>query len=184
MFCVNCGNEMGMNLYCGSCGAAAATQQRSSAATYYGQASAKPHIGETASFGIRLGGFVIDVIIGYAISFALALAVLLMAYDSEQTTDEFESLQGAATLIGIVGVYTYRWVFDSLGGTLGKRIVGLRLIDDNTGEAPGFGSGLIRTFISFFSGIPLALGYLWAAWDDETKTWHDKAAGTSVVRAR
>ncbi len=51
------------------------------------------------------------------------------------------------------------------------------------GEAPGWGSGALRVFISFFSRI-LYMGYLWSLWDADRQTWHDHAADTTVVYSR
>ncbi|RYY81863.1 MAG: RDD family protein, partial [Comamonadaceae bacterium] len=36
----------------------------------------------------------------------------------------------------------------------------------------------------FVSAIPLCIGFLWVAWDPRKQGWHDKLAGTVVVRAR
>jgi uncharacterized RDD family membrane protein YckC len=36
--------------------------------------------------------------------------------------------------------------------------------------------------VAIFSGLVLLLGYLWAIWDANKQTWHDKAAGSFVVR--
>ena len=32
------------------------------------------------------------------------------------------------------------------------------------------------------TALPLGLGYLWAIWDKQKQGWHDKMAGTVVVR--
>jgi len=34
------------------------------------------------------------------------------------------------------------------------------------------------------STLPFALGFLWAFWDPKRETWHDKIAGTKVVRVQ
>ena len=36
--------------------------------------------------------------------------------------------------------------------------------------------------MSIVSGLACGLGYLWMLWDPQRQTWHDKAAGTYVVR--
>ena len=67
------------------------------------------------------------------------------------------------------------------GGTLGKKAVGIRLEDANTGENIGIGMAFLRYVVAIASFFALLLGFLWAAWDDKTQTWHDKAAGSVVV---
>ena len=37
-------------------------------------------------------------------------------------------------------------------------------------------------FAGFISGQICYLGYLWMLWDGKNQTWHDKVAGTFVVR--
>ena len=32
------------------------------------------------------------------------------------------------------------------------------------------------------SGLLLGLGYVWMLWDDQNRCWHDKMAGTYVIR--
>jgi uncharacterized RDD family membrane protein YckC len=68
-----------------------------------------------------------------------------------------------------------------LDQTLGKRALGIRVIDFQTGGPIGFGRGVVRYIGKFVSGIPLALGFLWMLWDREKQTWHDKIATTVVV---
>jgi len=39
-----------------------------------------------------------------------------------------------------------------------------------------------RYFAYFISTIPLCLGFLWITFDRKKQGWHDKLAGTVVVR--
>lgn len=36
----------------------------------------------------------------------------------------------------------------------------------------------------FVSGLVLGIGFFWAIWDKDNQTWHDKIAGTVVVRKK
>ncbi len=69
-----------------------------------------------------------------------------------------------------------------MGATIGKRIVGIRIVRAGGDDSPGWGVGFIRTAMAMVSGAALWVGYLWAAWDGDGKTWHDKVAGTAVVK--
>ena len=40
----------------------------------------------------------------------------------------------------------------------------------------------LSVLILFLSAAALGLGYLWVAFDDRKQTWHDKIAGTVVLR--
>jgi uncharacterized RDD family membrane protein YckC len=80
--------------------------------------------------------------------------------------------------------YAHKWIADSRGGTAGKRIVGLRVVDDHTHGPIGVVNGFVGTLFAFVSGLLFGLGYLWAIWDRERKTWHDHAVKSSVIRRR
>jgi uncharacterized RDD family membrane protein YckC len=74
------------------------------------------------------------------------------------------------------------------GGGPGKRLLRLRIINDDDGGAPGWKSGGIRTavpyvlnFVPLLSIVLSPANYLWAIWDPKKQTWHDKAAGTVVI---
>ena len=77
------------------------------------------------------------------------------------------------------------------GRTIGKLIVGLKVLRADTWSEPGVGKSLGRWVVCAFPfvvhnfGIVLAaVVYGSAAWDKQGQGWHDKAAGTVVVRAR
>ncbi|UCF87994.1 MAG: RDD family protein, partial [bacterium] len=68
------------------------------------------------------------------------------------------------------------------GQTLGKMLLGIRVVAEN-GSRVGYGRSLLRAIayiVSFFFGT--FLGFLWALWDRKNQAWHDKIAGTIVVK--
>jgi uncharacterized RDD family membrane protein YckC len=67
------------------------------------------------------------------------------------------------------------------GQTIGKRALGIRVLDLRTGGSIGFSRAVLRYFAHILSGLPLFLGYFWMLWDPEKQTWHDKIAGSVVV---
>ena len=67
------------------------------------------------------------------------------------------------------------------GQTLGKRALGIRVIDLRAGGPIGYGRGVIRYLGRIISTIPLFLGYFWMLWDREKQCWQDKMAGSVVV---
>ena len=87
-------------------------------------------------------------------------------------------MNGVSTLIGLV-YYTY--LEGSTGQTLGKKALGIRVIDLGGGGSIGYGRAFIRYIGRFVSAIVLLLGYLWMLWDKEKQTWHDKFANSVVV---
>ena len=67
------------------------------------------------------------------------------------------------------------------GQTIGKRALGIRVIDLGTGGPIGYGRALLRWVGRFVSSLVILLGYFWMLWDRERQTWHDKMAGSVVV---
>lgn len=66
-------------------------------------------------------------------------------------------------------------------GTFGKRIVGLALVTENF-EQLTLSQAMVRYAMSIVSGVTFGLGYLWVAWDENKQSWHDRVAGTLVLR--
>jgi uncharacterized RDD family membrane protein YckC len=123
--------------------------------------------GPRAGFGQRFGAFLIDgilvgipfAIVYYGINHALGLVFSLAL-----GIGYFGYLEGSKS-----------------GQTVGKRAMGIRVIDYNTGGPIGFGRALIRYVGRIVSYVPCFLGYLWMLWDKEKQTWHDKFASDVVV---
>ena len=73
------------------------------------------------------------------------------------------------------------WVYAS--ATPGKMAIDARIVRADTGERPTKGQFIGRYFAYMLSGLPLGLGFLWIAFDKRKQGWHDKLAGTVVVRS-
>ncbi len=68
--------------------------------------------------------------------------------------------------------------------TPGKMVIGARIVDATTLGKPSMGQLLVRYlgyYVGFFS---LGLGFFWVGWDARKQGWHDKMAGTLVVRTQ
>ena len=74
------------------------------------------------------------------------------------------------------------WNYKS--ATPGKMVVSARIVDARTGGKPSNGQFLIRYFAYLVSMIPLGLGFLWIVFDRRKQAWHDKLAGTIVIREK
>jgi len=67
------------------------------------------------------------------------------------------------------------------GQTLGKRIMGIRVVDKD-GNPPGMGKAFLREIIGkAVSEIIFCLGFILAAFDNQRRAWHDRIAGTYVI---
>jgi uncharacterized RDD family membrane protein YckC len=137
-------------------------------------------------------GFVVDQLV-FAFLFSSLLMPLLVAAgivvlpDELGTTGGFAEIEAMLAAPGlvlsqVVLTTVYRWVWNAIGWSPGKRLLGLRTIDRH-GRPPGMQRGLQRALFAIVSDVPLWLGYAFAAWDPERRTWHDRFASTWVVRA-
>ncbi len=85
------------------------------------------------------------------------------------------------------------WVFPAVAvilfwiarqATPGKMAISAKIVDAKTGKAPSTGQLIGRYFAYYVSIFPLFLGFIWVAFDKRKQGWHDKLAGTVVVRPR
>lgn len=87
---------------------------------------------------------------------------------------------GLSFLIGIA-YFCYFWSAQGGGQTLGMRALNLRVMRTD-GSALTITQALIRYFGLVVSFICFAIGVVWVAFDADKQGWHDKIAGTYVVR--
>jgi hypothetical protein len=69
------------------------------------------------------------------------------------------------------------------GATPGKMLVNAKIVTAQGLAQPSTGRLIGRFFAYFVSIVPACLGFLWIAFDRRKQGWHDKIAGTVVVRA-
>ena len=81
-------------------------------------------------------------------------------------------------LIGVV--FVLFWMFRS--ATPGKMLVSAVIVDAKTLSKPSTGQLIGRYLAYYASTLPLCLGFLWVAFDKRKQGWHDKIAGTLVVK--
>ena len=74
------------------------------------------------------------------------------------------------------------WIYRQ--ATPGKMAIGAKIVDAKTLGKPAKGQLVIRYLGYYVSIIPLMLGILWVGFDARKQGWHDKIAGTLVVRSR
>jgi uncharacterized RDD family membrane protein YckC len=89
-------------------------------------------------------------------------------------------LVGLALFIPLaVAYFVAMWTWK--GTTIGALVMGHKVVRTD-GRAVDFPVAIVRSLLSIFSCFVMFLGCLWAAWDHEKQTWHDKIAGTVVVK--
>ena len=76
------------------------------------------------------------------------------------------------------------WFWRAKQATPGKMLIGARVVDVTSGQPLSLGQCAVRYLGYFVSALPLMFGYIWVAIDERRQGWHDKIAGSVVVRAK
>jgi uncharacterized RDD family membrane protein YckC len=113
-----------------------------------------------AGFWIRMGALLLDLIL---VGFALSLFY-----------------HGFRATLLILAVYA-AIMWKMRGTTIGGIVCDLQVARLD-GRPVDWGTAIVRALACFLSLAVLGLGFLWIAFDPERQAWHDKIAGTVVVR--
>lgn len=159
------------------------------------------HFGPVASFGDRVLALLVDVGLSF-LPFLLMLAGIpfIVAGAPDRTgVDEYGmttygDANGALIAVGIavmvlfwvagVGFQLWNRVFrmGRRGQSIGKSVMGLRLVDARTGAPIGAGNCFLRELVSGVVNGVVYLSYLWMLWDDNRQTVADKAVHSTVIK--
>ena len=127
-----------------------------------------------AGFGIRLLAYIIDVII-LAIVSAVVTLVFGAAGDAGQTI--------AGVINAVIGLAYTLYFWSTSGATPGKSVLGLRVVAID-GSPMNITKAIMRLIGYVVSSVVLFLGFIWIIFDGQKQGWHDKIAGTYVIKTR
>lgn len=136
---------------------------------------------EYVGFWARVGATLID-----GILLGVIIWPILTAFYGESYWSSEQFVQGPMDFL-------LSWVFPAVAvivfwvlkqATPGKMAVSAKIVDAKTGGDPTTGQCIGRYFSYFLAGLPLGLGIIWVAFDARKQGWHDKLAGTVVVRQK
>lgn len=134
-----------------------------------------------AGFWARFGASIIDTIVLVTITWPI-----LMAFYGESYLESEDIMQGPMDFmiswVAPMVVTIAFWIAKQ--ATPGKMALRMRIVDARSGQAPSAGQCIGRYLAYIISILPLGLGLLWVAFDSRKQGWHDKLAGTVVVRNR
>ena len=138
---------------------------------------------EVIGFGRRLVAYLIDSIVlsvvGCSVGFGISLVATLLTGGSEDAATGLNLSVQCLSFLITAGYFIVFWA--TTGQTLGKMAMGIKVISTD-GSPVAWGKALLRYIGYIVSGIPLSLGFIWAAFDAKRQGWHDKIASTYVVR--
>jgi uncharacterized RDD family membrane protein YckC len=166
--------------------------------TQYGMAGGPPY----ASWGIRLGGYLIDFVV-----FIPVFVVLAILFRHSHTLDVHFAMRTNGTrerrtfsllsllVTGVVYlVYATVLCGGRRGQTVGMMAVGIRVVRDGTHDVVGYGRAFVRALVEqvfrLLGSATIILGLIWLLdmlfpiWDKKRQTLHDKITRTVVLRVR
>ncbi len=121
---------------------------------------------ELAGFGTRFIAFFIDGIIISIITGAL--------------TGVGGSFGGGLGILIDLAYYWYFWTRNN-GQSPGKMLMNIRVVKID-GSALEDGDAIARFIGYVISCVVICLGFIWVLFDEKNQGWHDKMAGTYVVK--
>jgi uncharacterized RDD family membrane protein YckC len=137
---------------------------------------------EYVGFWLRVVSAIIDTLILVLISWP----ILQTVYGSSYWNPHGPFIKGPIDFV-------VSWVFPAVAtvvcwanwqATPGKMAISARVVDADTGAKPSTAQYIGRYLGYFVSIIPVLLGIIWVGLDQRKQGWHDKLAGTVVVRAK
>ena len=159
------------------------------------------NFGKVANFGQRALAYLIDMAITLVglIPVVIGIILIAIAAPSDISTDQFgntttsgDSNPGLAVVGGLLialgalialGITIWNRVFKMgrTGQSVGKKVIGLYLLDDKTGQPVGAGMTFLREIVNSLVNQVFYIGWLWMLWDADKQTLGDKAVHSSVV---
>ena len=136
---------------------------------------------EYVGFWPRVGASLIDTILLGIIVWP----ILTVFYGESYWTSE-QFIQGPMDFL-------LSWVFPAVAvilfwlakqATPGKIAISAKIVDAETGGRPSPGQYIGRYLAYYLSIIPIGVGFIWVVFDERKQGWHDKLAGTVVVRLK
>jgi len=137
---------------------------------------------EYAGFWVRVAASLIDTVLVLCVTLPLLFAIYGWSYLKASETRSIAGsvdflLTWVAPAVAVVAFWLYRQA------TPGKMALSVRVVDATTGNTLTIGQCIGRYLGYFVSTIPFGLGLIWVAFDPKKQGWHDKLAGTVVIRS-
>lgn len=136
---------------------------------------------EYAGFWLRLWAGVVDSLLLMMVLIPLTIAVFGW---SRLTTELHVSGTSDLLVSWILPTTLIFAVWTGRNRTQGMSVISAEVLDERTSGPPSFGQHVGRYLGYFLAVIPFGLGLIWVAFDSKKQGWHDKLAGTIVVRRR
>lgn len=164
----------------------------------YGRPTAGPAGAGYASWIQRVLGYLVDAAVLIPAYIVVFIGLIIGASGAETTYDPTTGMptteggnaggfviMGAGYLI-MIGIAIWNQIIRQgrTGWSIGKQVVGIRLLKEDTGQPMGAGMCFVRSIAHIVDAIPCYIGFLWPLWDAKRQTFADKIMTTVVVEQK
>jgi len=158
--------------------------------------------GPLAGWGTRVAASLIDSLVQLigAVPYVVGLVLVVIGvpkpgYDSATTVVSAPPADSGNTALVVFGavlaglgillalglqIWNRAFKQGRTGQSIGKKVMGIRLVDEYSGQPIGAGMAFVRELAHALDGA-IYIGYLWPLWDDKRQTFADKILNTVVV---
>ncbi|CAJ2375961.1 MAG: RDD family protein [Gammaproteobacteria bacterium] len=132
---------------------------------------------EYAGFWIRVAANLIDQVVLGVLVFLCFVVLAFIAYGLPEPLTIVALV--SAVILPHLSVILF-WVYRQ--ATPGKMVMNLKIVDARNGGKPSVGQCVGRYFSYILSVLCYGLGILWIVFNKRKQGWHDKLAGTLVIK--
>ncbi len=129
---------------------------------------------EYATWVDRLLAYLVDVLL----LIPIYIAVFILAF--------IPKIGGLLFALGylllIAVVFYFQYLTGQTGASPGKRVMGIQVVNEQTGQFIGGGMGIVRQFAHIIDAIPCYIGFLLPLFDAKKQTIADKVMKTIVIK--
>ncbi|WP_447034669.1 RDD family protein [Streptomyces sp. DSM 118878] len=123
-----------------------------------------------AGWGQRAGAFLLDCLINFGpLWLLMGIADVI---DDRNSGEGLDLYLGYAAMVYMISACIVQAVREGrTGQSLGKTVLGIRVVRTSDGLAPGGGLAFARRLCQFLNYPAFCLGWLWASWDSKSQTF-------------
>ena len=136
---------------------------------------------EYVGFWSRVLASLIDTVLSAVIIWPIVTAIYGRDYWFDQSLIKGPADFVVSYVLPAVAIVAF-WI--ARQATPGKMVIHARIVDAETLGKPTSGQLIGRYLAYYLSLLPFGLGFFWVGWDKRKQGWHDKLAGTVVIRDR
>lgn len=134
--------------------------------------------GPLAHWGTRVVATLID----SAALLALVIVGGTVAAIASAISSAVGTLLGAVVYLVFLGVsFYFTYMTGACGQSPGKKVMGIKVVSEKTGQVIGGGLGIVRGLAHFVDVLIFYVGFLFPLWDWKRQTLADKIMNTIVL---